>query len=65
MVCKLAAEWRQTFHSDVVVDIVCYRRFGHNEIDEPLFTQPKMCKVSYSCSFCPEQIILVDLRNNL
>ncbi|KAG6758380.1 hypothetical protein POTOM_038725 [Populus tomentosa] len=44
MVCKLAAEWRQTFHSDVVVDIVCYRRFGHNEIDDPLFTHPKMCK---------------------
>ncbi|XP_021295901.1 2-oxoglutarate dehydrogenase, mitochondrial-like [Herrania umbratica] len=44
-VCELAAQWRQTFHSDVVVDIVCYRRFGHNEIDEPFFTQPKMYKV--------------------
>ncbi|CAL4975056.1 unnamed protein product [Urochloa decumbens] len=44
-VCRLAAEWRQAFRSDVVVDLVCYRRFGHNEVDDPTLTLPKMYKV--------------------
>jgi 2-oxoglutarate dehydrogenase E1 component len=39
---ELAAEWRQQFHSDAVIDITCYRKHGHNEIDEPSFTQPLM-----------------------
>jgi len=39
---KVATEFRQKFGKDVVLDIFCYRRFGHNEGDEPMFTQPQM-----------------------
>ena len=39
---KVATEFRQKFHKDVVVDMFCYRRFGHNEGDDPTFTQPIM-----------------------
>jgi 2-oxoglutarate dehydrogenase E1 component len=40
--CKLAIEYRQAFNRDIVIDMWCYRRFGHNEGDEPSFTQPLM-----------------------
>ena len=39
---KVATEYRQKFHKPVVIDMFCYRRFGHNEGDEPAFTQPLM-----------------------
>ena len=44
-VSRVAAEFRQTFNTDVVIDLIGYRKHGHNEIDEPMFTQPRMYQV--------------------
>ncbi len=43
-VARIAADFRQTFQRDIVIDLYCYRKYGHNESDEPTFTQPLMYK---------------------
>jgi len=41
---ETAVEWRHEWGTDVVIDMICYRRMGHNELDQPMFTQPKLYK---------------------
>ena len=47
---QLAIEYRQTFHNDVFIDLLGYRKYGHNESDEPRFTQPRLYKIIASHS---------------
>lgn len=37
---EMAVEWRQRFQEDCIIDLICYRRYGHNELDQPMYTQP-------------------------
>lgn len=52
---KFAAEFRQRFNRDVVIDLIGYRKFGHNELDQPSFTQPLMYKVVNKMKPCRDK----------
>jgi 2-oxoglutarate dehydrogenase E1 component len=71
---RLAVEYRQKFHKDVVIDLVCYRRLGHNEADEPAATQPVMysvirakptTRVLYAGQLVKEGVIAADAADKL
>ena len=54
-VCKFAVRYWQEFGKDVMIDMIGFRKYGHNEVDEPAFTQPKMYEVIRSMKSLPEQ----------
>lgn len=53
--CRLSLEYRMKYRKDIIVDMLCYRRWGHNEIDDPSFTQPTMYKVIENRASVPEK----------
>lgn len=48
---RLAVEYQRRFRKDVILDLICYRQWGHNELDEPFFTNPAMYKIIRSVTF--------------
>jgi len=73
-VMNLAADFRQQFGTDVVIDLIGYRRFGHNELDQPMFTQPIMYKLikkmeniykKYTKKLIAEGVITTDFDKNV
>lgn len=47
---RLAIEYQRLFRKDVILDLICYRQWGHNELDEPFFTNPSMYRIIRSVS---------------
>jgi 2-oxoglutarate dehydrogenase complex dehydrogenase (E1) component-like enzyme len=52
--CRLAVRYWQEFGKDVILDMIGYRKYGHNEVDEPAFTQPKMYEIIRSMKSLPD-----------
>ena len=52
--CRLALEYRNEFRKDVIVDLLCFRKYGHNELDDPSFTQPVMYDVIRNRKMVPD-----------
>ncbi|XP_077997960.1 2-oxoadipate dehydrogenase complex component E1-like [Glandiceps talaboti] len=55
--CKLAMDYRQQFRKDIIVDLVCFRKWGHNELDDPTFTQPLMYSVINTRRSVPDEYL--------
>lgn len=53
-ITKLAFEYQQKFHKDVFIDFMCFRRWGHNELDDPTFTNPAIYKIIHSRKSIPD-----------
>lgn len=51
---KLAVEYQQRFHRDFFIDLMCFRRWGHNELDDPTFTNPAIYKIIHSRKSVPD-----------
>ena len=62
---KIATKYRHKFNKDIVIDLFCYRRRGHNEADDPSATQPLMYKRIAKTSFCIKSISRAAYKPNL
>lgn len=51
---KLAVEYQQRFQRDIFIDLMCFRRWGHNELDDPTFTNPAIYKIIHSRKSVPD-----------
>ncbi len=64
-IAKLAVKYRQKFQKDIIIDIIGYRKYGHNEGDEPLYTQPVMYKKVKSQKSCLEKFASKIINQNI